>query len=172
MKDPKISRPDFPDGYLIDPKTFLPWEHIERRMTESLHYWLCSVRPDGTPHAVPRWGVWLDGKVYYDGSPETRHARNIAKNPQVALHLESGEDVVIINGTARAVGKPAPELAEKLAQAIGKKYGARGYSPQHDQWDQGGLFVFTPKTVLTWTRFINDPNATRFELETDPEDKL
>ena len=169
MKDPKISRPDFPDGYLINPKTFLPWEHVEQRMTESLHYWLCSVRPDGSPHVVPRWGVWLDSKLYYDGSPETRHARNIAKNQQVSLHLESGEDVIIMYGTARAMGKPSTELAGQLSRAYAEKYSERGYAPQSDQWDAGGLFVFTPKTVLAWTRFINDPNATRFELAANPE---
>ena len=33
------------------------------------------VRPDGTPHSVPRWGVWLDGRFWYDGAPTTRHTR-------------------------------------------------------------------------------------------------
>jgi len=171
MKEPRISRPDFPDGYLRDPKTYLPWSYVEQRMAEALHYWLCTVRPDGRPHSVPRWGVWLDGKLYYDGSPETRHARNLVRNPQVSLHLESGENVVIMYGTAKEERKPTPELAQRLAQAIGKKYGARGYSPKPDQWKQGGLFVFTPKTVLAWTQFINDPDATRFVFDSEPEEE-
>ncbi len=170
MKEPRISRPEFPEGYLRDPKTYLPWSHVEQRMTKSLHYWLCTVRPDGRPHTVPRWGVWLDGKLYYDGSPKTRHARNLAHNPQVSLHLESGENVVIMYGTAREADIPASELAQCLAQAIGEKYGERGYTPKANQWDQGGLFIFTPKTVLAWTQFMEDPDATRFIFDTKSEE--
>ena len=39
---------------------------------------------------VPRWGAWLDDRLYYDGSPATRHVQNIHTNPAVTLHLEDG----------------------------------------------------------------------------------
>ena len=77
---PVRERPILPAGYGL-PSTsdgLLSWsDDIEPRLTASLHYWLATVRPDGTPHSVPRWGVWLDGRFYYDGSPLTRHARNL-----------------------------------------------------------------------------------------------
>jgi nitroimidazol reductase NimA-like FMN-containing flavoprotein (pyridoxamine 5'-phosphate oxidase superfamily) len=163
MMDPKISRPHFPPGYLENPKAFVPWGHVEKRLIEALHYWLCSVRPNGHPHAVPKWAVYVQGKIYFDGSPETRHARNISENPQVVLHLESGEDVIIVEGTAKASGKPAPELALQIAQAYANKYVTRGYAPEPSQWDEGGLFEITPRTVIAWTQFTDDP--TRFTLE-------
>ena len=162
MTDPKISRPHFPTGYLENPKAFLPWEHVEKRLTEALHYWLCSVRPDGRPHAVPKWAVYVQGKIYFDGSPETRHARNIAGNPQVVLHLESGEDVIIVEGTAKGSGKPSPEQALEIARAYADKYSARGYAPEPSQWNEGGLFEITLHTVIAWTQFTEDP--TRFIL--------
>jgi hypothetical protein len=90
MPSIKIIRPTFPEGYVLDPKALLTWAHVVQRLTEARHYWLCSVRPDGRPHVAPRWAVWIEDRLYYDGSPETRHARNIAANPRVALHLESG----------------------------------------------------------------------------------
>jgi nitroimidazol reductase NimA-like FMN-containing flavoprotein (pyridoxamine 5'-phosphate oxidase superfamily) len=163
MADPKISRPHFPKGYLENPKALLPWSHVEQRLSDALHYWLCTVRPDGRPHAVPKWAVYVDAKIYFDGSPETRHARNIAQNPQVVLHLESGEDVIIVEGTAKEYGKPAAELALQIAQAYAQKYADRGYAPEPDQWDEGGLFEITPHTVIAWTQFTDDP--TRFTLE-------
>lgn len=166
MKTPIVSRPDFPQGYLPEKlDDFVTWEQVEQRMTDSLHYWLCSVRPDGRPHVVPRWGVWVDGRFYYDGSPETRHARNLDDNPQVNLHLEDGEDVVIMEGTAQALPHPDRELTQKLAQAYGKKYAARGYAPKPEQWDDGGMYVFTPRKVLAWTNFVQKPDATRFVLD-------
>jgi nitroimidazol reductase NimA-like FMN-containing flavoprotein (pyridoxamine 5'-phosphate oxidase superfamily) len=161
--DPQISRPHFPDGYLANPQSFLTWSHVEKRLAEALHYWLCTVRPNGRPHAVPKWAVYIQGKIYFDGSPDTRHARNIENNPYVVMHLESGEDVIIVEGMAKASGKPARELAVQIAQALSQKYADRGYAPQPDQWNEGGLFEIELHKVLAWTQFTDDP--TRFVLE-------
>jgi hypothetical protein len=107
----------------------------------------------------------VDGKIYFDGSPETRHARNIADNPHICLHLESGDDVVIIEGIAKAVQKPSPELGAKVARAYSAKYSALGYSPEPDQWDEGGLFVITPHAAMAWTKFTDDPTKFVFDSE-------
>lgn len=169
MPDPKISRPKFPQGYADKPASTLTWNWVAAQLAESKHYWLCSVRPPsssaqyGRPHVVPRWGVFLDNKFYYDGSPETRHARNIEKNPYVALHLESGAQAIILEGIASAADKPSPELAEKLSKAYIKKYKEMGYAPDPHSWDEGGLYVFTPKQCIAWSNFTQDP--TRFVFE-------
>lgn len=159
----KITRPKFPKGYVDHPTSEVSWEYVEKRLTESINYWLCTVRPDGRPHVVPRWGVYLDGKFYYDGSPETRHARNLESNPNVTLHLESGNDVVIMDGASAPASKPRPELAQRLSAAYALKYESQGYAPKPDQWDEGGLFVFTPRQCLAWTKFYENP--TKFILE-------
>lgn len=162
MANPKISRPQFPPGYVENPKSSVSWNTVEDRLRNAKNYWLCSVYPDGRPHVIPRWAVYVDGKIYYDGSPETRHARNIAQNPRAALHLESGDQALIVEGTARAAGKPSESLAARIAAAYCEKYTQFGYCPEPNQWDDGGLFVFTPQKVLTWTNFMDDP--TRFTL--------
>jgi len=163
MEPPKISRPKFPRGYVDHPVSEVPWEYVEKRLIESIHYWLCSVYPDGRPHVIPRWGVFLDRKFYYDGSPETRHARNLETNPNVTLHLESGSDVAIMEGVSQPASKPAPELAERLAAAYCLKYESEGYAPKPDQWDEGGLYVFTPRKCLAWTKFFENPTKFSFE---------
>ena len=95
-------RPDVPEGYGVkDEGPFLQWADVEDWLVEATEYWMATTRPDGRPHVVPRWGVWLDDRFWYDGSPMTRHARNIASNPACALHLESGTTVTIIEGTSR-----------------------------------------------------------------------
>lgn len=160
---PRILRPSFPKGYVDHPISEVPWEYVEKRLTELVNYWLCSVYPDGRPHAVPRWGVFVNGRFYYDGSPETRHARNLEGNPQVSLHLESGNDVVIMEGTSCPSGKPDAGLAQTLSAAYGAKYASEGYSPKPDQWDEGGLYVFTPRQCLSWTRFFENPTKFIFD---------
>jgi len=159
----KITRPKLPKGYADNPISEVPWEHVETRLTESLNYWMCSVYPDNRPHVVPRWGVYLDGNFYYDGSPETRHARNIAKNSNVTLHLENGNDVVIMEGTSVPASKPDPELAQRLSASFKLKYESDGYAPEPSQWDDGGLYIFTPRQCLAWTKFFENPTKFIFD---------
>jgi nitroimidazol reductase NimA-like FMN-containing flavoprotein (pyridoxamine 5'-phosphate oxidase superfamily) len=160
--EPLISRPHFPDGYLEDPKRLLDWSSVDEALRSAIHYWLCSITPQHKPHAVPKWGVWVEQCFYFDGSPETKHARNIQQNPAVVVHLESGEQPVIVNGRCRAVDRPEPELAGALAAAYREKYAALGYAPQANQWENGGLFVVVPQTVLAWTQFTEDPTKFTF----------
>ena len=162
MDSPKITRPKFPKGYADKPASFLTWDWVAEQLTASKHYWLCSVRPNGRPHVVPRWCVYVDGKIYYDGSPETRHARNIESNPNISVHLESGSEAIILEGISAPAGKPSPELGKRLSQAY-RKYKELGYAPKPDSWDEGGLFVFTPRQCIAWSNFTQDPTKFVFE---------
>jgi hypothetical protein len=59
LADPDRARPTLPDGYGLPDTTeaLLRWNQVEERLRTSRHYWLITVRPDGSPHSVPRWGV-------------------------------------------------------------------------------------------------------------------
>jgi nitroimidazol reductase NimA-like FMN-containing flavoprotein (pyridoxamine 5'-phosphate oxidase superfamily) len=168
MADPTSDRPVFPEGYGLPETTegLLDWAAVEARLVSANTYWLATVRPDGRPHVVPRWGVWVDGRFYYDGAPTTLHARNLEANPACALHLDSAESeqAVIVEGTSRATSAPAEGLGERIAAAFGK-YHAKGYSPTADAWsgdDGGGLRVLTPARAMAWFAFPAD--ATRFRF--------
>jgi len=163
MTTPKVTRPQFPRGYVDNPASYVDWNWVAAQLTETKNYWLCSTRPDGRPHVVPRWAVYLDDKIYYDGSPETRHAQNIEENPHVSVHLESGDQVIILEGTSGPAGKPDSDVAARLVKEYRKKYAAQGYSPEPHQWDQGGLYVFTPHQCIAWTQFTKDPTKFVFE---------
>jgi hypothetical protein len=159
---PKVTRPKFPEGYVDNPISEVPWEYIEEKLTAAKHYWMCSVRPNGRPHVVPRWAVYLDGKLYYDGSPETRHARNILENPNTTVNLEDGQKAIILEGTSVPAPKPTPEFAQRLVAAF-HKYAEDGYTPEATQWDEGGLYVFTPRQCLAWTTFFENPTKFIFD---------
>jgi hypothetical protein len=105
----------------------------------------------------------VDGKIFYDGSPETRHARNIELNPNICVNLESGMEVIMLEGTSRAAGKPSAELAKKLSKEYKRKYKEYGYAPGPNSWNGGGLFVFSPRQCIAWTKFTEDPTKFLFE---------
>ncbi|MDX1449222.1 MAG: pyridoxamine 5'-phosphate oxidase family protein [Acidimicrobiia bacterium] len=168
MTGPASDRPQMPEGYGI-PETasgLLPWERVEEALVDAVHYWAVTTRPDGRPHVVPRWGVWTRNAFWYDGSPETVHARNLASDPRMVLHLESGERAVVLEGEARRSDPVSGELGKHLTAEFGRKYAARGYTPGPDAWagpDAGGLIVFRPSKALTWFSFPEDVTRFRFE---------
>lgn len=159
--EPKPSRPHIPEyGIPNTEEGMLPWSHVGERMEKALNYWICTVSPQGEPHATPVWGVWLNETLYFDGSPQTRRGRNLAANPNVAVHLESGDDVVIFRGEVEQIDGRDREFSTRLAAAYTAKYQAKGYAPAPDTWDEGGLYVLQPRAVFAWTNFPHD--ATRW----------
>jgi Pyridoxamine 5'-phosphate oxidase len=163
---PAADRPVLPAGYGVPTTTrgLLSWSDVESRLVAALHYWLATVRPDGTPHVVPRWGVWLDGRFWYDGAPTTRHRRNLDANPACSLHLENGAEAVIVEGTSVPTRADDDGFGKRLAEAF-EKYHDLGYAPAADSWSGehgGGLCVLTPHRALAWFSFPKDCTRFRF----------
>ena len=167
MTDSVRDRPILPDGYGV-PETdegILEWSAVEDRLRRSLHYWMSTTRPNGTPHVVPRWGIWVDGRFWYDGAPATVHVRNLNHDPSCVLHLEDGWEAVIVEGRSDMAKPPGLDLGSKLSDAMSAKYGDRGYAPGPDSWegeDSGGLRVFTPLKAMAWFNFPTDMTRFRF----------
>lgn len=165
MNQPTRDRPALPDGYGVPESTegLLEWSAVEERLLGSLHYWMATTRPNGKPHVVPRWGVWLDGRFWYDGSPETVHVRNLNIDPTCVLHLEDGRKAVIVEGRSDQAGPPGTSFGGRLSEALSRKYRELGYAPGPDSWegpDSGGLRLFTPRKAMAWFEFPSD--VTRF----------
>src|SRR5438128_11769 len=100
--EPKADLPVMPAEFGLKPReTYLPWKHAVERLEGSRIYWICTAGADRRPHAMPVWGFWIDDTLYFGTGRDTRKARNLAQNPAVVVHLESGDDMVVIEGTAR-----------------------------------------------------------------------
>ena len=157
---PIASRPKIPADYGVpqNDKGLLVWSHVNERMTQARHYWICTVSADDRPHVTPVDGLWLDNMLYFGGSPKTRRNRNLIKNPAVSVHLDSSEDVVILNGNSH-FETPEHELAVRLSQASRKKY---GYSPSPKDYEHSGVHIFRPLTVFAWKQFPKDVTRWQF----------
>jgi nitroimidazol reductase NimA-like FMN-containing flavoprotein (pyridoxamine 5'-phosphate oxidase superfamily) len=145
---PRASRARIPPEYGVPKhdKGLLPWAHVIERMQAATVYWVCAVGPTGRPHATPVDGLWLDDTLYFGGSPAARRQRYLRANPAVSVHLESGHEVVILNGDARESPGLPRELAERLSAASKAKY---GYGPApRDYMAPGRVFVFRPREVF------------------------
>ena len=159
MTEPVVEKLDFPPEY-GDPTERLVWADVVQKLEGATVYWIASTRPDGRPHVIPRDGMWLEGGLYYGGSPETVHYRNITQNPYISVHIGDGQEAIIAEGKVE-IDRPTKEMAERLADASFNKY------PQYGRLDPslyaGGVSVLRPRRVLAWTNFTE--NATRFRFE-------
>ncbi|MGK2965847.1 MAG: pyridoxamine 5'-phosphate oxidase family protein [Tepidiformaceae bacterium] len=151
--EPRVERPHVPSDYGMpdNDEGMLPWSWALERLETALSYWVISVWPGNRPHASPVWGVWMDGVFYFDGSSETRRMKNILANPETVVHLESADEVVILEGRANPVPPPPDRaLAARLAARYTEKYAAHDYKPAPDTWDAGGLYELRPRQALGW----------------------
>jgi nitroimidazol reductase NimA-like FMN-containing flavoprotein (pyridoxamine 5'-phosphate oxidase superfamily) len=168
-KIPKPTRPEMPGGYGLTPPRkagdLLSWGWVEERMLKSKIFWVCTTRPDGRPHAVPVWGVWLDGTFYFGTDRGSRKARNLAHNRAVAVHAEAGEDAVILEGTVREIAAgPGCDAVDRAYEA---KYQMKLTAAP------GDLVVFSvrPDVVLAWRERDFNTCATRWILNSDDSAK-
>jgi hypothetical protein len=158
-----IPSPEAPkpiDGYGLPDAPQLDWSFVSQQMAAARYYWISTADIDDAaapqPHAAPLWGVWQGDRIYFDGSPRTRWARNLAGHPAIAVHPPDAENVVIIEGVARLVGDAELSAAEwaELDGTYAAKYGTPG-SPR---------WVVEPRLVLAWAG-VNLGTMTRWRFE-------
>jgi general stress protein 26 len=119
---PRADRPNIPYGLAAADQGMglIPWSRVNDRLRSSYVYWVATAGRDGRPHAVPVWGVWLDGTLYFSNGETTRTGRALASHPAVSVHLESGEDAVIFEGVAEAIRDRA--TVKRANDAYAAKY--------------------------------------------------
>jgi hypothetical protein len=96
----------------------LSWAWATEHLNRAQNYWIATTRPAGQPHSRPVWGIWLDQTFYF--STGSLAAQNLVTNPAIAVHLESGSAVVIIEGLAAAVTDAS--LVEQVVNQYNQKY--------------------------------------------------
>jgi PPOX class probable F420-dependent enzyme len=129
----------------------LDWSWAEERLVASRNYWIVTADADGAPAAAPVWGVWADGAVYFGTSPRSQKGRNLERDPRVVVHLESGDEVVILHGEAEVA-----EVDDSILDAYETKY---GYRPPGKR-----LLRLRPRRALAWLEADYPKTATRFDF--------
>jgi PPOX class probable F420-dependent enzyme len=77
-----------------------PFSWAEERLLRSHSYWVGTTRPDGRPHVMPVWGVWLDGRVYFSTGRQSVKARNLAAAGWVVVTNDDPDEAVVVEGSA------------------------------------------------------------------------
>lgn len=135
------------------------WPRITGVLAQARNYWVCTTRPDGRPHSMPVWGLWLGEVFYFATDRESRKGRNLRVNSRMSVHLESGDDVVILEGGAKELTDPL--ALDLVAEAYESKYHWRLDPRAADQV----IYQLRPHTVFTWQEKDFPNTATRWLFE-------
>jgi nitroimidazol reductase NimA-like FMN-containing flavoprotein (pyridoxamine 5'-phosphate oxidase superfamily) len=161
---PSADRPVMP-GYGVlaadQGSGLIPWAEVERRLTVSHDYWVATVRPDGRPHVMPVWGVWLDGRLWFSSGLRSRKARNLAAEPRCTITTDQAQDPVVLDGLAEQV-VDADGIAAFLAVMNGK-YDA-GMTAAFLDPAVNGTFAVRPQRVIALSHddFTGSPTRWTF----------
>jgi len=89
---------------------------------------VATVMPDGSPHSVAVWVGVEDGRVVFFTQPTSQKARNIARDPRVAISLTDHEHpyrTARVRG--RVVGTREGDEALEVIDRLSHKYTAQPF---------------------------------------------
>ena len=115
------------------------WNWTETRFAKSHNYWFATTRPDGRPHVMPIWGVWLNNSFHFSTGPKSRKARNLAKNPNCLVCTEGAAEAIIMEGKAQ---KLSGTFGREVKDVYEKKYKWK----LNDQ--EGPFYTVKPRAVF------------------------
>jgi acyl-coenzyme A synthetase/AMP-(fatty) acid ligase len=97
----------------------LPWPWVDQQLAGAGTCWVIARNP-GHPHPRPVWGIWSQQRLHLSiGSPTLLRA--IREERSVTVHLDSGTNVVIVEGPIAAATPTTPPVIQ-------------AYNQKHD-WD-------------------------------------
>jgi pyridoxine/pyridoxamine 5'-phosphate oxidase len=88
----------------------LPWTWARERLAAARNYFLATTRPDGGPHVMVVWGLWIDDTFQFSTGKASRKAKNLAAEPRCVVCPEGAEEAVVVEGVAA-------DLTEERARA-------------------------------------------------------
>ena len=150
LNDPKPDRPHMPEyGIEASPEGMLPWSWAAERLARSRNYWVATTRPNGRPHSMAVWGLWLDNTFMFSSAPTSRKARNLARDPHVVITTEGADEAVIIEGVASI--NEDQQLMRRFIDEYKTKY----------NWemtgDEGPMFIVRPERAFAFIGTQDNP---------------
>jgi len=117
-----------------------------------------SSLPDGSPHVVPLWFVWLEDGPVISTRAGSRVARNLRSNPRVAVQLDRGrawteQAGILIRGLAEPLLPDEPSALRALSAWFEKyreELSGPGFDAYTAQIGQPVLFRVRPDRFATW----------------------
>ncbi len=108
---------------------------------------VATVLPNGGPHSVPVWVGREGNRIAFLTSPGSRKARNLARDPRVAISITARDQpyaMALVRG--RVAARLEGETARRIIDQISHKYTGQPYPTRRDR------VVFLVEPERAWAR--------------------
>jgi PPOX class probable F420-dependent enzyme len=128
----------------------LTWTEVADSLAPWRNYWISTVDAAGAPHSSPVWGAVVADVFWFFTEDTTVKHRNLVRDPRLVVHLESGDDVVIVRGTAELRGRPGehPDIVAAFAAKYLQPDDAQYLPAATDVLNV--FYVLRPASALVW----------------------
>ena len=127
-----------------DPKMWITWAHANNKLARE-KVWISTASRLGRPHAAPIWGIWKENRFYFETPPNSVKGRNLSSNQSLVVHVQDGNDTVILEGTTRR--EKRTETLNQLRNDYLRKY---QYTPDWSNEQEQIVFMVEPKIIHAW----------------------
>ena len=136
----------------------LPWKWAKDLMAEIRNPSISTTRPDGRPHVMPIWAVWLeDHGIVFSTAITSIKSKNLLENPNAAFYFDREHDGLVVEGRCEIVELDKIPGFVDLYQ---KKYGHK--------IEEGPVWLMRPTAAFAFIETNDDFARTatkwRFEL--------
>jgi Pyridoxamine 5'-phosphate oxidase len=103
----------------------LPWDRAHELLRHGpkgplAGFFLCTVRPDGRPHAAGVGVVWNDGDLYFTSGPRTLKSRDLTRNAACTIAVKlPGMDLTLDGVASRETGPATLEQVARIYRDLG-----------------------------------------------------
>lgn len=107
---------------------------VRRVLESTVVAHLATVLPDGAPHSVPLWVTTVGERIAFLTGPDSRKARNLRRDPRVALSLTPADnpfEPVTVRG--RVVEWLEGDAAWEIVDRIAMKYIGQAYPREQER---------------------------------------
>jgi pyridoxamine 5'-phosphate oxidase-like protein len=144
----------------------LAWPSVQRMLRSARYLWIATAGADGSPHLVQQWCAWVDDTLYFEGSPQTRWARDLTRDPRLGFGIQVGDR----SAYGEAVVDVAPGVERAVAAKIARQYAAKygpvfDYRPAVEQYVEGPIFRARPTKIIAFDVRRFNTSATRFTFQ-------
>jgi len=96
---------DFPESYGLSElgPDHRSLDDVYATVGAARNWWVATVSRSGAPHSVPVWGVISDDRMIFASDPSSVKSQNLALSSRLVVHLESGDDVIIVEADSRVI---------------------------------------------------------------------
>jgi len=125
---------------------------LDRFLAESRTARVATVGPEGEPHVVPLWFVWLDGVMFVNTTLGNRTVRNVERDPRTAATVDDGEQYEELRGAVLR-GRLEAASGDSRLQEVGDAFAAKyfgGNRPHFEGWRNRMFLRLVPARISSW----------------------